>query len=100
MPDTLLRLRDSTSYQNYTDKHDEYEYLISLKEEFYMKSEYDIEVGVIDRMFEDDLLNDRVYKRLYQDLTQKQTEGRCKKKLYITCVFYVFLLAYIYLSLH
>jgi hypothetical protein len=100
MPDTLLRLRDSTSYKNYTDKHDAYEYLVSLKKEFYLKNEYDIERGVIDLMHSDDLVNDRVYKKLHQDVNDKAYKARCNKKMYILFAFYMLLFAYIYLTRH
>ena len=98
MPESRMRLRDSTSYQNYNDKHDDYEYEISLKEEFYMKGEYDTEVGVISSMFKDDLINARVYNQLYHDLTQKHARTRFRKTMYIICAFYLSLLIYIYLS--
>ena len=100
MAETVKRNRDSVCYQNYYDKHDTYEYQVSIQKEFYMKNEYEIERGVIEMMFEDKLLNDRVYNQLQDDVNRKENNERFKRKLQVACVFYLLLFVYIYLTRH
>jgi hypothetical protein len=100
MADTVMRNRDSLCYKNYDDKHDTYEYQVSIKEEFYMKNEYEIERGVISMMFEDQLLNARVYNQLHDDINRKQNNERFKRTLHVAFVFYLLLLAYSYMTSH
>ena len=100
MAETVKRNRDSVCYQNYYDKHDTYEYLVSIQEEFYMKNEFEIERGVISMMFEDKLLNARVYNQLHDDINRKENNERFKRKLQVAFVFYLLLFTYIYLTRH
>ena len=73
-----IHLRNSESYANYHDKRDEYEYLVSVKKEFYLASEYELEKGVLDLMYADDLLNETVYKQLYRDVCNEEYETNCR----------------------
>ena len=100
MADAVKRNRDSVCYKNYYDKHDTYEYLVSIQEEFYMKNEFEIERGVISMMFEDKLLNARVYNQLHDDINRKENNERFKRKLQVAFVFYLLLFIYIYLTRH
>ena len=96
MAETVMRNRDSVCYKNYYDKHDTYEYQVSIQKEFYMKNEYDIERGVISMMFEDQLLNDRVYNQLHDDVNRIENAEYFKWKLQVAFVFSLVLFAYIY----
>ncbi len=100
MAETVKRKRDAVCYRNYYDNHDNYEYEVSIKEEFYMKNAYEIERGVITMMYEDKLLNDRVYTQLYDDVNHKERNERLKRKLKVSFVFYLLLFIYIYLTRH
>ena len=73
-----VHLRDSESYANYRDQHDDYEYLVSVKKEFYLASEYELEKGVLDLMYADNILNETVYRQLYQDVCNKEYETNCR----------------------
>jgi len=100
MAETVKRNRDSLCYKNYDGKHDTYEYQVSIKEEFYMKNEYEIERGVISMMFEDQLLNARVYNQLHDDINRKQNAVHFKRTLHVAFVFSLLLLAYSYMTSH
>jgi hypothetical protein len=100
MAETVKRNRDSLCYKNYDDKHDTYEYQVSIQKEFYMKNEYEIERGVISMMFEDQLLNARVYNQLHDDINRKQNAVHFKRTLHVAFVFYLLLLAYSYMTSH
>ena len=98
MAETVKRNRDSVCYKNYYDKHDTYEYQVSIQKEFYMKNEYEIERGVISMMFEDQLLNDRVYNQLHDDINRTQNNERFRRTLHVAFVFSLLLFAYIYMT--
>ena len=100
MADTVKRNSDYVSYKNYDNKHDTYEYQVSIQKEFYMKNEYEIERGVISMMFEDQLLNARVYNQLHDDINRKENNERFKRKLHVAFAFYLLLFVYIYLTRH
>lgn len=73
-----VHLRDSESYANYHDQHDDYEYLVSVKKEFYLASEYELEKGVLDLMYADNILNGTVYRQLHQDVCNEEYETNCR----------------------
>ena len=92
-----VHLRNIESYANYRDQRDEYEYHVSLKKDSYLCSEYELDKGVLDLMYTDELLNDRVYKQLYQDVCDREYKTRCRAHI---SLFYLplFLLMYIHVS--
>ena len=63
-----------------------------------MKNEYEIERGVIEMMFEDKLLNDRVYNQLQDEVNRKENAEYFKWKLQFAFVFYLVLISYIYMT--
>ena len=63
-----------------------------------MKNEYEIERGVISMMFEDQLLNDRVYNQLHDDVNRIENAEYFKWKLQVAFVFSLVLFAYIYMT--
>ena len=95
-----MPLIDSASYQNYTDKRGEYVYRSTLKKEFYMNNEYDIERCIICMMFKDKLLNARVYNQLHREINRKQLNAHFKYKVYVALFCYLLVSAYIYMNRH
>ena len=78
-----VHLRDSESYANYRDQHDDYEYLVSVKKEFYLSSEYELEKGVLDLMYADNILNETVYRKLHQEVCNKEYETKCRSHIFL-----------------
>ena len=95
MKNPNVHLRNSKSYANYRDQHDDYEYLVSIKKEFYLASEYELEKGLLDLMYADDLLNRTVYKQLYRDVCDKENETKCRAHIFL-----LYLLLCLFMYIH